>query len=95
MIYKTYLPRTIKDKGTTFELVTGASPRRIRDLAKQCNIKFRTVFVLARNLRGRNNLHDNPYQPSEWVFVQDRSKFKLPESTQPELFPPEVKQLVL
>lgn len=35
-------------------------------------LRYRTVKVLARNLRGKTDLHGNPYQPTEWLFVEDR-----------------------
>lgn len=40
--------------------------------AKRRGLKFRTVAVLARNLRGRLDLHNRPYTANRYVFVEVR-----------------------
>ena len=38
--------------------------------AKRRGLKYRNVGVLSRNLRGKLDLHNQPYRPSRWVFVE-------------------------
>jgi hypothetical protein len=38
--------------------------------AKRLKLKYRKVAVLSRNLRKSIDLHNRPYRPSIWVFVQ-------------------------
>ena len=44
--------------------------RAIITEAKRRKLKFRKVSVLARNLRGKLDLHHRPYTGSRWVFVE-------------------------
>lgn len=39
-------------------------------VARSQRLKYRRVEVLSRNLRGKLDLHRQPYQPTRWVFVE-------------------------
>lgn len=41
--------------------------------AKRQGLKYRHVEVLSRNLRGKHDLHGQPYRPTQWVFVEVRA----------------------
>jgi len=70
----TYLPETITEKGITFKREYHSGEKAGMDYLVQClkaqGIKYRTVFVLAKNLRGRLDLHGKPYQPTKWIFAE-------------------------
>ena len=38
--------------------------------AKRRKLKYRRVEVLSRNLRGKLDLHRQPYRPTTWIFVE-------------------------
>ncbi len=72
----THLPKELKIKGRTFVLFSSPTAQSLSESfreVKKSGIKFRTVKVLARNLRGRNDLHGKPYQPNEFIMVEKLS----------------------
>lgn len=68
----TYLPKEIKEKGITFERVLNSSKEEVITDCKAKKIRYRTVKVLARNLRNRTNLHNQPYKPTVWIFREKK-----------------------
>lgn len=63
----THLPKEIKSNGKTFVYFGSCSD--IHDKPAK-GVKYRVISVLARNLRGRTDLHGNLYKPSKWYFVE-------------------------
>lgn len=49
---------------------TATSRKAIAAEAKRRKLKYRRVEVLSRNLRGRLDLHRQPYRPTTWIFVE-------------------------
>src|SRR5262245_19988930 len=43
---------------------------RIIAEAKRRKLKYRTIGVLSRNLRGKYDLHRQLYRPNVWMYVQ-------------------------
>lgn len=82
---KTYLPDSIElPNGAVLYPVIGGhlkqqpfynGPQTIPALvaeAKRRGLKYRRVEVLSRNLRGKLDLHRQPYRPTRWIFVEAR-----------------------
>lgn len=69
-----YLPDQITEKNTTFKMLLGFSHiAKNADLKRLANgKKFRTVHVLAKNLRGKTDLHGRLYEPSKWLYVEQK-----------------------
>ena len=71
----TYLPEELVIDGITLRPVmpnTREERSRAWDRIQSSGLKYRTVKVLSRNLKGKTDLHGNPYQPTEWLFVEDK-----------------------
>lgn len=51
------LPEIIIVKGTKLKLQVGDKPSTVRQHAKKNKLKYKTVFCLSRNLRGKTDLH--------------------------------------
>ena len=60
------LPEKIVSKGKTFLLDAFNSALQ----NKPTELKYRTVYVLHRNLRGKTDLHGQPYKPHMFIFVE-------------------------
>ncbi len=41
----------------------------IKNRAKAAKLNYRVIGVLSRNLKGKNDLHGRPYEPSMWLFT--------------------------
>lgn len=69
-----HLPDSINEKNTTFKMLLGFSHIKNKsDLKLLTNgKKFRTVRVLAKNLRGKTDLHGRLYEPSKWLYVEQK-----------------------
>lgn len=71
------LPNFIIEKGITFKMLTGVniySKKELKEIIKGLNGKrYRTVKVLAKNLRGRTDLHGRYYKPSVWLYVEEKN----------------------
>lgn len=68
------LPKYLNHRGAVLEMVSGhKSEFKLKiEQAKAQRLKYRVIYVLASNLRGRNDLYGKPYQPTEWLFVEER-----------------------
>lgn len=42
---------------------------RLKMDLKALGYKLIRVEVLSRNLKGKTDLHGNPYKPTEWIFT--------------------------
>lgn len=69
-----HLPDSITEKNTTFKMLLGFSHiDKKTDLKLLTNgKKFRTVHVLAKNLQGKTDLHGRLYEPSKWLYVEQK-----------------------
>ena len=79
---KSYLPEFIRlPDGTILYPVIGGclnqqpfttatSREAIAAEAKRRKLKYRRVEVLSRHLRGKLDLHRQPYKPTKWIFVE-------------------------
>ncbi len=75
---KDHLPETIQHNGETYtynrNLTVGWERNNTdlkhitRELKKDNNRKAIMVNVLAKNLRGKLDIHNKPYQPTKWIF---------------------------
>jgi hypothetical protein len=75
---KDHLPETIIHNGETYtynrNLTVGWERNNTdlkfisRELKKDNNRKAVLVHVLAKNLRGKLDIHNKPYQPTKWIF---------------------------
>lgn len=87
---KSNLPDTIVKNGLTYvrnyvyfyskQLAVDMNTSNVRkqiEQAKKHGLKYLTVKVLHRNLRGRTDLHNKPYQPHSYVFVAEKSSTKI------------------
>lgn len=48
--------------------------------ARRRKLKYRRVEVLSRNLRGKLDLHRQPYRPTKWIFVEVKEPNQTPHS---------------
>ncbi len=48
----------------------GFEARQIIREAKRRMLKYRTVYVLGRNLRGKTDLYGRPYKANRWFLVE-------------------------
>jgi hypothetical protein len=66
-----HLPKEIKlPTGETLKVrITADSERAIIYQCKVWKCKYRCISVLATNLRGKTDLHGQPYKPSKWIFT--------------------------
>lgn len=80
---KTHLPDTVSYDGKEYYLnmaVTlavernGTPLRLLSDTLKKEGRRAVLVKVMSRNLKGKTDLHNRPYKPSEWVFTTETSK---------------------
>ena len=69
-----HLPDSINEKNTIFKMLLGFS-----HIDKKTDLKlltdgkkFRTVRVLAKNLRGKTDRHGRLYEPSKWLYVEQK-----------------------
>lgn len=53
---------------------TATSRDAIAAEAKRRKLKYRRVEVLSRNLRGKLDLHRQPYTPTKWIFVEVKER---------------------
>jgi hypothetical protein len=53
---------------------TATSRDAIAAEAKRRKLKYRRVEVLSRNLRGKLDLHRQPYRPTKWIFVEVKER---------------------
>ena len=58
---------------------TATSRKAIAAEAKRRKLKYRRVEVLSRNLRGRLDLHRQPYRPTTWIFVEVKGSNENPQ----------------
>lgn len=58
---RTHLPDAIKYNGRVYYIGEENGYRKIK------------VLVLNRNLRGKLDLHQKPYKPTEWIFSAPNS----------------------
>jgi hypothetical protein len=63
------LPRSIKINGKILKPVVGKSYKDALKEAKLHKKTYRTIRVLHKNLRGRLDLHQKPYEPTVWLFT--------------------------
>ena len=61
---KTWLPRELKHRGKRYKLL-GSRDEVIAPFV----LGHIEVHVLSPNLKGRLDLHGNPYKPTEWIFI--------------------------
>ena len=85
---KSNLPDTIVKNGLTYVrnyvyfynkqlAVDLGNVKKQIEQAKQHGLKYLTVKVLHRNLRGRTDLHNKPYQHHSYVFVAEKKSKKI------------------
>lgn len=74
------LPSLIKNKGKQYRLAPNPWPdslasrvdireQQIR-IAKEQGKTYKTVHVLAHNLKKAKDENGNPYKPTTWIFVE-------------------------
>jgi len=67
---RTSLPAQVKYNGKTYEAdIKQSSLHFNAGQPLPTGKKFITVNVLSRNLRGRTDLHGQPYKPTKWIFT--------------------------
>jgi len=65
------LPHEITLKtGELLTLRTGKNVQEFKADAKAQGLKYRIVNVLNPNLRGKTDLHRQPYQPHQYILIQ-------------------------
>lgn len=64
------LPESLTINGKTLVPVIGTEYKTALKIAKSNKMTYRTVKVLARNLKGRTDFHNRPYQPSVWLYAE-------------------------
>ena len=64
------LPTSITEKGITFKLYIDFPHTEAIKAAKKSGKRYRTIKVLARILRGREDYHGKLYQPHKWIFIE-------------------------
>ena len=70
---RTSLPKSLQVNGKTLVPVIGTDYKKALTIAKSKKMTYRTVKVLARNLKGRTDLHNRLYQPTVWLFVESEN----------------------
>jgi hypothetical protein len=75
---KSYLPETVEYNGERYYRnatisgvmnSTGTPISIIKESVKQTKRKMVLVLVLSNSLKGKDDLHGNPYQPTKWIFT--------------------------
>ena len=69
----TSLPNNIQVNEKTLVPVIGLDYHLALTIAKANKVTYKTIKVLARNLRGKSDLHGKPYQPTVWLFVDNNN----------------------
>ena len=76
---KPSLPESISHNGSEFTLNTSISSAmhlnntpisRIAQTLRSEGRKAVVVEVLSRSLKGKTDLHGNPYKPTKWIFTE-------------------------
>ena len=73
------LPETVRQKGKSYKILSAVTPSHIQDLnllkakLREEGTAYITVHVLAKNLRGKTDLHGQQYQPSTWIYVDKKT----------------------
>ena len=57
---------------------TATSRDAIAAEARRRKLKYRRIEVLNRNLRGKLDLHRQPYRPTKWIFVEVKERNQTP-----------------
>ena len=74
-------PEFIMSKGTRFERVNlnrdQSLYRNILELAKGKGLKYRTIKVLSKHLRGKTDLHHKPYEPRVYLYVEVKNPLRV------------------
>lgn len=60
------LPNSIKQNGITFHFYAAYPTFKTIPSGK----KSRIISVLSRNLRGKKDVHGNPYLPNNYLFLE-------------------------
>lgn len=65
------LPASIKLKnGITLKRYVGHfTITEVVRICKETKKRFRIISVLSGRLKGKTDLHGNPYKPSKWIFT--------------------------
>lgn len=77
----TNIPINKTFKGIEMTLMCGNTPNSFRKYARENGLKYRTVFCLAKTLRGKTDLHGKPYKASEWVYMEKPTPSEPPTKT--------------
>lgn len=75
---RTYLPETIIYNGEIYQRNTTVSNLNIQNISlsdyvktlKSTGIKVVLCNVLSKNLKGKTDLFNKPYQPTQWIFIK-------------------------
>jgi len=73
------LPQTVRQKGKSYKMLTAITSTHVKDVnllkskLKEEGTAYLTIHVLAKNLRGKTDLHGQLYQPSTWIFVDKKT----------------------
>jgi hypothetical protein len=60
------LPKTLRFSGIKYNFYSSLPMVK----SKPENKRFRTINVLAARLRGKSDLHGNPYKPHKYLFIE-------------------------
>lgn len=79
---KTYLPEEIVYNGLTYKPNTAVSNLTIQNikLSDYVNVLKSNGYnlvlcnVLSKNLKGKIDLHNQPYKPTQWIFIAKKEK---------------------
>ena len=63
------LPKSLNINGKILKPVHGKSYNEALREAKLKKKTYRTIKVLHKNLRGKLDLHNKPYEPTVWLFT--------------------------
>ena len=63
-------PMEIKSNGIVFKLTVGKENKQIIREAQEKGLRYRTVNVMSGRLKGKTNLHGQPYKPSAFIYVE-------------------------
>jgi hypothetical protein len=72
---KTFLPSEIIINNKVLKPVVGIGYDICLKFAKEKKLTYRTIKVLSKNLRGKTDLYGKLYQPTIWLFVENRDLF--------------------
>jgi hypothetical protein len=76
---KTYshLPESIVVNGITLRRIVAIDRQFAMNFIKENKLKYRNIKVLSPKLKGKLDIHNKPYSPTEWLFAENTKAIRI------------------